>query len=845
MNTTTHTTTTLVNWAEVKSYYLDNGSYAATARHFGIKADAVRKRCARYGWEQEEADKTGQMRTESGQRVSATDKYSAICPQSGHAQADKNRTNADNITAVCPGSGQAHEDASGQNELPAIPASFPELPCLPNLTAHEMTFRKPWEVSVIAHSILRDKEAYRAYIQRANTQDCLVSGVLGEIPSRRVGRENPPARMLAVIADYDIPLSYDKREAMLARLPIRPNFISTSYSGGTHAVWFFEKPLPLPHTVNARDRLLATIRKKLKLDRAFGALDAGAFERLSQVYHAGWDWRMVNESPIPEESSLVWLMDAIAKDSPAAELPLSIVAAEVERRFPGRWSGDFIEGARGVRFWDSQADNQTAAIVTPTGMLCFTGPRSFMSWADIFGPDFLERCREDKFGKVLKECFEANNMFYVRGDFHGIPCWRSYNRPNLESLLSKRYGLRVRAARGEEQSEVKEAVATILRMNSVYAARPFIYNRETVIISDGKPVLNTSLLSVHMPDEDKGKFWGDGFPWTAAFLDSLFPDLNQREHFMSEWAYAYRHAFAGKPKNGRVTFIAGDAGVGKNFLTECLIGPSMGGYVDPSSYLLGQTRFNDSLFDVGVWVCNDTVAKGDVREHQLFTASLKRMAANMTHNWEGKFKGACKIEWSGRVYITLNTDPVSMQILPDLDQSNRDKISLYKVSGPPLNDVHAAEKARAELGALCAYLLNMEYPIQCRDGARWGVKNYLHEELYIEAVNSSYTASFAEILSLYCKDRFDADPSCERLQDNATGFLRMMMEQSSLKEMLRGSQTPVSFGRRMAALANTGTFPLRHVRGHDSRQWVVERKEFEQYLKTGCLIAPVDDLFAF
>ncbi len=554
---------------------------------------------------------------------------------------------------------------------------------------------------------------------------------------------------------------------------------------------------------------------------------------------------MVNESPIPEESSLVWLMDAIAKDAPAAELPLSIVAAEMERRYPGRWQGDFTEGARGVRFWDAQADNQTAAIVTPTGMLCFTGPRPFMKWQDIFGEDFIERHREDKFGKVLKECFEANNMFYVRGDYHGIPCWRSYNRPNLESLLSKRYGLRVRAAHGEEQSEVKEAVATILRMNPVYAARPFIYNRETVIISDGKPVLNTSLLSVHMPDETKGKFWGDGFPWTAAFLDSLFPDLNQREHFMCEWAYAYRHAFAGKPRNGRVTFIAGAPGVGKNFLTECLIGPSMGGFVDPSSYLLGQTRFNDSLFDVGVWVCNDTVARGDVREHQLFTASLKRMAANMTHNWEGKFKGACKIEWSGRVYITLNTDPVSLQILPELDQSNKDKISLYKVSGPPLNDVHAAEKARAELGALCAYLLNMEYPIQCRDGVRWGVKNFLHDELYAEAVNSSSTASFAEILSLYCKDVFAADPSKERLQDNATEYLRKMLEQGSLSEMLRGSQTPVSFGRRMAALANTGTFPIHYVRGNDGRQWVIERKEFEKYLKTGSIVDNDEEVFPF
>ncbi len=846
-----NTDPTPINWDDVKSYYLACRSFAATARHYDISPDSVRKRCARYGWEQDDADKSGQKPDKTGQadadktgqkRTESehdADKSGQNRTESGH-DADKKRTKADKITEVCPLSGQKADKPT------PIPPSFPQFPCIPNLAAQEVKFTHPWEAVIIPHDTLADKAAYRAHIENPATSDVLISGIIGTSPNLRVSQENPPARMLAVVADYDTVLSPEKRAKMLAKLTTRPNFISTSYSGGTRAVWMLESPLPLPSDSAAQNKLLTLIIKDLKLKAAFGPLDENAFLKLSQYYHAGWNWQMVNEEAISEERSLLWLTEAIKKArGEKADIPIEAVAAEVMKRYPGRWRGEFTLGARGVRFWDSQADNPTAAIVTASGMLCFTGPFAWRSWEDIFGKEFIARYKQETFGKALKECFAVNHLFYVLGMKDGLPRWQTFNRQNFESLLTHRYGLQSQGGRNGQPSEVKEAVSAVLDLNSYSVARPFIYNPATIVYYAGEHALNTSLLRVHQPDEDKGKHWGDGFPWIAAFLDSLFPDIVQRDRFICEWAYAYRNAYAGKPRNGRVTFIAGDVGVGKNFLTECLIGPSLGGYTDPSSYLLGHTRFNDSFFNVGVWVCNDTVAKGDERERQVFSATLKRMAANMEHIWEGKFKGACKIEWSGRVYITLNTDPVSMQILPDLDQSNKDKISLYRVSGPPLDDLQAPAKAKAEMGALCAYLLNLEYPEHCRDGARWGVKNYLHPDLLVEAVNSGSTASFGEILCLFCKDSFAADPSLTCLEGAATWFLQKMLEQSALKEMLRGCESPRSFGKRMAALANTGSFPVRYVRRNTERLWRVERAEFEKYTQQGSVEGEIDDEMPF
>lgn len=102
------------------------------------------------------------------------------------------------------------------------------------------------------------------------------------------------------------------------------------------------------------------------------------------------------------------------------------------------------------------------------------------------------------------------------------------------------------------------------------------------------------------------------------------------------------------------------------------------------------------------------------------------MSANYQHMCEGKFKKAAGIFWSGRIIVTLNTDPDSLQLLPDVELSNRDKISLFKTSDEPMRDTNAVAKAKAEMGALCAFLLNWEIPEHCVGDTRWGVRNYLH-----------------------------------------------------------------------------------------------------------------------
>lgn len=764
-----------IDWADVKAYYQECRSYKQAAEKFGVPVNTVRTRARRGKWT--------------------------------------------------------------PDEHPVFIECSP-LRALYNLTEKTTFEVYPWDEPPCDRSRFAGKAEYRTYITDAGTKDCLYSGFVGQAANVRVGHDNPPALLRAVVADYDTVMSDEQRMKMVSKLAVPPTYISTSFSGGTHAVWVLEKPIPLLPDEEMVSALLLTIKTDLKLGHAFGALDANAFFNAAQYIQLGWDWQQTGETPISEERTHVWLSKALAKTRGQRKcpIPLSHVAREVEKRYPGRWNGDFEFGARGVRFWDPVADNPTAAVVTENGMLCYTGPVRFMSWEAIFGAEFASEWEEASVGRALKEIYFCSNTFYVLGSTttdsgENVQEWLPVNRVNVETLLSTRYGLRSKAAKDEDMSEVKEVVGRIIELNKVGAVAPIVYNDNVVVEVGGMSCLNTSFVKVAAPDMNKGNEWSDGFPWTAAFLERLFPapkgEQNvQLDRFMAEWAYAYRYAHAHKPKQGRVIFIVGPPGTGKNFLTERIYGATMGGYTDASNYLLGRTRFTGSLFNVGAWICNDSVAGGDAKERKVYTANLKQLAANQTHCCEAKFKNAVDIRWSGRVLITLNADARSQELLPDLDVSNADKVSLYKTGNVTLNDPDAERMVREELPALCAYLLKYDFPEHCKGDVRWGVAGYLHPDLLREAKESGSTASFWQVLDQFLESTFAA--SKDDLHGTSTWWLSQLLAVDGIRDLL-GVSSPCSFGRNMASLAAAGTYPITYRDTNRGREWCVARAAYMAY----------------
>ena len=218
-------------------------------------------------------------------------------------------------------------DCTGSSE--PVLASSPFF-CLPNHSSHAVTRRELERLPETPY--FATKAEYREYCCKPTTQDCFFSCYQGEQPGVRVSVSNPPVFLYGLVADYDAPMDEERRNKALAKMRIRPTHVSESYSQGTHAVWLFERPIPLVDA-NSTHELLSIAYKELRLGSAFGPLDETAFFTTAQYYHRGWRWRETGGKPIPLERLMLWQAKAWKKAawcSLGQEIPLSRVAEEVE-----------------------------------------------------------------------------------------------------------------------------------------------------------------------------------------------------------------------------------------------------------------------------------------------------------------------------------------------------------------------------------------------------------------------------------------------------------------------------------------------------------------------------------
>lgn len=707
---------------------------------------------------------------------------------------------------------------------------------IPNLSSQEVAFAElPNEGSSL------DRPATKAlFTQRGispETQDCFVSMFAGENAAARVNQDNPAAFLHGIVADYDTPLTNEQRQKMLSKLPIKPGLVSTSFGGGTHAFWAFEKPIPLTGDPQFTKDLLTCVARELGLTNAFGSLDRNAYYSSSQYYHIGWSMQEVGGDPVREELLWLWVKEASDKanwSSLGVEVPLERVAEEVAKRFPGRWKGEFVLGARGVRFWDPKADNSTAAVVRSSGMQCWTGGRPFMKWADIFGPAFCTEQRAEGEGRALKEGYFIDNSFWFQSPMEGkgktVKNWIKYNRINAESLLSERYQLSTCSGKRGEQSQVKRVIGAIINHKSLCGVLPCLYNPDTIVEFDGKSYLNIATAkALPRAKTDHTPAWGEDFPWIAEFLARLL-EGEQLQFFLSWLARAYKGAVEHNPQRGQAIYIAGPSGAGKNLLSERIIGPLLGGRQEAVDYLTGVTKFNRELFASGVWCIDDATPLTEAKAHKYYSAMMKKMVANSSFKYEAKFVDGVKVPWLGRLVVTCNDDPESLRILPQVDINNTDKLMFFHSTAKPLEDTKVESKIARELPSFAAYLYHYEIPEQCRGGSRFGVKGYLHPELFAEAEDAGPSGIFRQIMDTFLEHYFKANEESEELRGPALHIYGLMAMDPSIKPAMEGVLTSGNIGMRLGQLACHEGYPVKRLRtSKEGRGWVATRKDFMEY----------------
>ena len=618
---------------------------------------------------------------------------------------------------------------------------------------HSTTELRKAELSTLptlsARPSFANKDAFAAWCHDINTKH--VFYVLGEpeFPSMRSSSANAVKFLHGVIADYDG--AADAIQAALPKLKFEagkaPTYVTTTFSGKARLIWAFERPVPV-FTPDVLARFLGILLKELKLKSLLPGLDEVAWANPHTPYELGTDWRQpFGDVRLSSSITTTAIHDASAKakwrtDGP--EIPLDAVAAEVERRFPGRWTGPFVEGARGVRFWDAKADNLTGCTVRTTGVQAWTGEAKFMPWAEVLGAEFVNGYRQNRISSAVDGSYYDGQAYWEK-DAEGT--WQSFTGAQMERRLGTEHGLSNEARRGT-RSECAHAMSFIENARRVDGAFPCLYLPDTVVRDRTDKYLNIARIKVH-PGAGQPRSWGDGFPFIAAYLDGLF-DEKQRDVFLSWLGHFYQSAAAGKPRKGHALFVAGDVGSGKTLLSQHLIGGLMGGFAEATSFIVGTTHFNEMLFHKPIWAVDDGEICSDPKRHASYSALVKKIVANPYQEFHPKFRKAVTFRYNGRLIITLNTDPNSIGMLPELEGSIRDKLVILKANRPAISFAGCEAKIAAELSAFADFVGAWVIPawLQQRPAEtdRFGHDSWLHPDLVEIASDASPSASLRDLL---------------------------------------------------------------------------------------------------
>ena len=262
---------------------------------------------------------------------------------------------------------------------------------------------------------------------------------------------------------------------------------------------------------------------------------------------------------------------------------------------------------------------------------------------------------------------------------------------------------------GLKKQEVSSHLCDIRLSNYVAYVGPVAGHRAGVHLSEDAnlPFLVTtgpSLLS--------------GTPGEWPFLESFFEELlgtgEQKEAVIAWLRQARRNLSAGKRRPLPASVLVGPRNCGKSLFIE-VARLALGGRSAPAfAALSGLSSFNSDIIGAELLTIDDEIASRDHRARTALAQGLKKHLFAGNVRAEAKGREPVALRPIQAVVIAVNNEPEHLQVLPTLDDSVADKISLFlceqaKLEGLDDRD-QIARLVRKELPAFVHYLDDSEHP---------------------------------------------------------------------------------------------------------------------------------------
>jgi hypothetical protein len=674
----------------------------------------------------------------------------------------------------------------------------------------------------------KSKAFYREWCAKSDTDHCFYSLFEGLSPRARIEGENKIAKIYGIVLDFDAPPDWNNIDDIIAaNCPkAMPTWRSRTQSGYIRLIMEFEEPLSIDHTLVST--FLRSLKSILHYDKILAGYDSKS-EQPSQYFELGTDW--VHMGGVISSSIVQTALFKAAKEKPPestdTSIPIEVIAEEVEKRYPNRWIGDFEVGARGPLFWIDDGIDREGCQVFEDGMIVYSDrDRGWLTWRDIFGPDFVQQFEEQKMGDLLDEYWFNGRQFFKQ---HDDDTAKTIPRDQLVLELRQR-GFKPKPKKGEYVSEVDAAIILISNQNRIDEIAPVVFRRNTRIVPfNGLKILNSATVEPIEPAEN-GDF--TEWPFLNGFFDQFFEDSKEvrTKYYFFAWLQRFYKAFYyNREDQGQACILVGPAKRGKTLLSNKIIASLVGGFADASDYLSGGTKFNKDLGRAACWVIDDTVSAASFADQRKATELIKRGVANPKIQFMAKYADAVTLPWAGRIILSLNDDPNSMSVLPTMDSSNRDKIMAFKVSEkpfafPPKQELEA--KIDEELPAFAKFLMDWKPPVEVLDDDRFGVKSFIDQSISYAAYDNSSRSQVAELIDYFAKACREQNTEMREWRGTITEFQVALHTYNNGRSL--GASNKLEFVRNGLShledvgKSDSGVRPIKSIGKGSGKVWIID-----------------------
>jgi len=248
------------------------------------------------------------------------------------------------------------------------------------------------------------------------------------------------------------------------------------------------------------------------------------------------------------------------------------------------------------------------------------------------------------------------------------------------------------------------------------------------VTQSGQRILVTSAPNTITPARGECPRW-------EQFLSELLPG-EQSTRFLLWLKMRLESLRARDWRPGQLIVLAGPSGCGKSFL-QCLLTEVFGGRMArPYSYMIKETAFNSHIAGAEHLVIADEQSSLDIRKRIAFGEAIKDLLVNADIQIHAKGRDISVTVPTFRAFdLSVNDEPERLAILPPLDSSLTDKITLFRCHPAKVGADRAAtwKAFTKEIPALLWTLDKLKVPRDMRSD-RYGVQEY-HDPDLLETVS--------------------------------------------------------------------------------------------------------------